>query len=338
MGTASVKNLPAAMRVVSARKGGGPETLVAEDRPMPVPGPREVLVEVAAAGINRGDILQRARTYPAPPGTDYDVLGLEVSGHVVATGGAVTLWKPGDRVCCLMKDGAYASHALADERLTMAVPENVDLEHAAALPEALFTVWTNVFDRGGLSEGTRFLVHGASSGIGVIALQLGRAFGAEVIASTGSDAKGAICRELGAHHVINHRETDFVEEAKRLTGGEGVDLILDMVAGSYMQRNLEALALEGKVVMIGLLESDRADFAVGTLLTRRLTITGSTLWARTIAQKAEIRQALDEKVRPLLQSGAVRPVVDRIFPLEHAGEAHDFMETNSHVGKILLRP
>ncbi|PJK27636.1 NAD(P)H-quinone oxidoreductase [Minwuia thermotolerans] len=326
------------MRVVSARKGGGPESLVAEDRPMPVPGPRDVLVEVAATGINRGDILQRARTYPAPPGTDYDVLGLEVSGRVVAAGDQVTLWKPGDRVCCLMKDGAYASHALADERLTMAVPENVDLAAAAALPEALFTVWTNVFDRGGLKRGTRFLVHGASSGIGVIALQLGRAFGAEVIASTGSDAKGEICRQLGAQHVINHSESDFVAEAKRLTGGEGVDLILDMVAGSYMQRNLEALAVEGKVVMIGLLESDRADFAVGTLLTRRLTITGSTLWARTIEQKAEIRQALDEEVRPLLESGAVRPVVDRVFPLERAGEAHDFMETNSHVGKILLRP
>lgn len=338
MGAAPETKIPETMRVVSARVGGGPETLVAEDRPMPKPGPTEVLVEVAATGINRGDILQRARTYPAPPGTEYDVLGLEVSGHVIAVGEGVMRWQPGDRVCCLMKDGAYASHAIADERLTMAVPESVGLVEAAALPEALFTVWTNVFDRGGLGEGTRFLVHGASSGIGVIALQLGRAFGAEVIASTGSDEKCAACLELGAHHAINHRETDFVEETKRLTGGEGADLILDMVAGSYMQRNLEALALEGKVVMIGLLEGDRAYFAVGTLLTRRLTITGSTLWARTIDQKAEIRRSLEEKVWPLLESGEVQPVVHEVFPLERAGDAHDFMETNRHIGKLLLRP
>ena len=338
MGAEATKELPETMRVVSARIGGDSSSLVAEDRPMPEPGPREVLVRVAAAGINRGDILQRSRTYPAPPGTDYDVLGLEVSGHIVRVGSEVIRWKVGDRVCCLMKDGAYASHAIADERLTMSVPENVDLEEAAALPEALFTVWTNVFDRGGLHAGTRFLVHGASSGIGVIALQLGRAFGAKVIAATGSDEKCRICIDLGAQHAINHREKDFVEEAKRLTDGEGVDLILDMVAGSYMQRNLEALALEGKVVMIGLLESDKADFAVGTLLTRRLTITGSTLWARTIEQKAAIRDSLDLKVWPLLESGDVRPVVHEIFPLERAGEAHDFMETNRHVGKLLLRP
>lgn len=328
--------LPRRMRVVSARLGGGPETLLLEERDVPRPGPGQVLIEVAAAGLNRGDMLQRARTYPAPPGTTYDVLGLEVSGRVVAVGAGVGRWSPGAAVCALLKDGGYAEYAVADAGLLLPVPANVDLVAAAALPETFFTVWTNVFQRGGLRAGQRFLVHGGASGIGVTAIQLAAAFGAEVFATAGTAEKCLACAGLGARHVINYRTADFVAEVHRLTDGVGVDLILDMVAGSYLRRNLAALALEGTVVMIGLLEGVETDFDIRPLLTRRLTVTGSTLWARTPAQKAAIGAALERAVWPLLAAGTIRPVVDRVLPLAEAADAHRLMERDTHVGKILL--
>lgn len=326
------------MTVVSARVGGAAESMIVEQRPVPRPAPDQVLIRVAAAGINRGDLLQRARTYPAPAGTAFDVLGLEVSGTIAAVGAGVTQFAPGDRVCALMKDGGYAQYALADESLVLRVPRGVDLVDAAALPETYFTVWANVFDRGGLMPGQRFLVHGGSSGIGVTAIQLAAYFGAEVFATAGSAEKCAACQALGARHAINYRDTDFVRAVRDMTAGAGVDLILDMVAGSYLRRNLEALAIEGTVIMIGLLEGVETDFNIVPLLTRRLTITGSTLWARSPAQKAAIREALEQKVWPLFEAGAVRPVVDQVLPLDQAAAAHRLMDQNRHIGKILLRP
>ena len=331
-----MQKVPENMRVVSARKGGGADSLVLEQRAVPQPGAGQVLIRVAAAGLNRGDLLQRSRTYPAPPGTEYDVLGLEVSSTIAAVGPNAEGWQVGDKVCALMKDGGYAEYALADATLVLPVPETVGLVDAASLPETYFTVWTNVFQRGGLTAGQSFLVHGGSSGIGVTAVQLAHAFGARVFATAGSAEKCDACLALGAHEAINYRQSDFVAEVMARTSGRGVDLILDMVAGSYLQRNLNALALEGTVVMIGLMEGTETQFNIGALLTRRLTITGSTLWARTPEQKAAIGHALQAEVWPLFEQGALRPVVHQTFPLEQATQAHEALERSDHVGKILL--
>lgn len=323
------------MRVISAQKGGSADSLELVARPIPKPGPDEVLIRVAAAGLNRGDILQRSRTYPAPEGTQYDVLGLEVSGYIVSVGDNVTEWSAGDEVCALMKEGGYADYALADKTLTLPVPKGVALVDAAALPETYFTVWTNVFQRGALQSGQSILIHGGSSGIGVTAIQLALAFGAEVFATAGDSRKCAFCDALGATS-INYREVDFVQEIMRLTGGEGVDLILDMVAGSYLQRNLNALSIEGTVVMIGLMEGMESSFNIGALLTRRLTITGSTLWARTPEQKASIGRELLTEVWPLFGEGRLKPMVTERFPFEDAASAHRAIEAGGHTGKILL--
>lgn len=330
------ENLPKSMRVVSARLGGTAQNLMLETRPVPRPGPGQVLIRVAAAGLNRGDILQRSRTYPAPPGTDYDVLGLEVSGTIAAVGAGVDAFTNGQQVCALMKDGGYGEFALAEAGLVLPVPPGVSLSDAAALPETFFTVWANLFQRGGLRAGQTVLIHGGASGIGVTAIQLARAFGATVYATAGSDAKCAACIDLGARRAINYRNADFVDEVMAETNGKGVDLILDMVAGSYLSRNLDALAVEGTVVMIGLMEGMETAFNIGKLLTRRLTITGSTLWARSAAQKAAIARELQAEVWPLFATGQLRAVVDATFPLARASRAHDAMETGRHIGKLLL--
>ncbi|KIC45975.1 NAD(P)H-quinone oxidoreductase [Ruegeria sp. ANG-S4] len=323
------------MAAVSAQKGGDAESLEMVRRPVPAPGPGEVLIKVAGAGLNRGDILQRNRTYPAPDGTQYDVLGLEVSGYIAAVGEGVETWVEGDAVCALMKDGGYAEYALADAPLVLPVPRGVDVVEAAALPEAYFTVWTNVFQRGTLKAGQSILVHGGSSGIGVTAIQLANAFGATVYATAGSTEKCAVCETLGAVS-INYRECDFVEAIQDLTGGQGVDLVLDIVAGSYLQRNLNALSVEGTLVMIGLMEGLEANLNIGLLLTRRLTITGSTLWARSIEQKAAIGRELADQVWPLFEKGKLKPIVSSRFKLGDAVAAHQLMEAGQHVGKILL--
>ncbi len=328
--------MPNQMRVMSARVGGNANSLLLEDRPLPVPMTGELLIKVAAAGVNRGDILQRERSYPAPPDTQYDVLGLEVSGTVVALGDDTGPFRVGDQVCALIKEGGYAEYALADVNLTLPVPEGVSLVDAAALPETCFTVWTNVFQRGRLRAGQSFLVHGGTSGIGVMAIQMAKAFGARVFATAGSDEKCAACLKLGADVAINYRDADFVAKVTDHTEGQGVDLILDMVAGSYLQRNLDALALEGTVVMIGLMEGMDTQFNIKNLLSRRLTITGSTLWARTPQQKSMIRQELHSKVWPMITSGTIQPVVHAIYPLEQAGQSHTEMEANRHIGKLLL--
>ncbi|KAJ54381.1 NAD(P)H-quinone oxidoreductase [Actibacterium mucosum KCTC 23349] len=330
------QDLPQSMRVISARLGGDAHSLLLETRPVPRPGPGQVLIRVAAAGLNRGDILQRDRSYPAPPGTEYDVLGLEVSGWVAETGDGVTGLTAGAPVCALLKEGGYGEYVLADATLVLPVPEGVAVVDAAALPETFFTVWANLFQRGGLHTGQTVLIHGGSSGIGVTAIQLARAFGARVLCTAGSPAKCDACLRLGADAAINYRDRDFVAEVMAETGGQGVDLILDMVAGSYLQRNLDALALEGTVVMIGLMEGMETAFNIGKLLTRRLTITGSTLWARTPAQKAAIGAELRTEVWPLFAQGRLQPVVQARYPLDRAADAHIALQQGDHIGKLLL--
>jgi NADPH2:quinone reductase len=329
-------DLPETMTAITVSETGAADVLKPVTRPVPVPGEAEVLIEVAAAGINRGDTMQRMGTYPAPPGTVFDVLGLEVSGTIAAVGAGVGDLKVGDQVCALMARGGYAEYALADAPLVLPVPDGIDLVDAASLPETIFTVWTNVFDRGGLKPGERFLVHGGGSGIGTMAIQMAKAHGAEVFSTAGTSEKCAACKALGADHVINYRDTDFVTEIKDQTDGAGVDLILDMVAGDYLPRNLEALALEGRVVIIGLMDKPETTLNIVPILVKRLHVTGSTLMPRTVVQKAEIAQAVRRDVWPLFGTGQMKPVVHARIPLAEAVRAHELMEADTHIGKILL--
>jgi len=314
---------------------GGPEVLVLATGPVPRPATGEVLIRVAAAGINRPDILQRTGNYPPPPGAS-PILGLEVSGTVAALGAEVPGWHEGDAVCALVAGGGYSEYCVAPAPQCLPVPKGVALVDAAGLPETFFTVWSNVFDRGRLAAGERFLVHGGSSGIGTTAIQLARAFGARVFATAGSPEKCAVCRDLGAERAIDYRQEDFVAVLKEATQGRGVDVILDMVGGPYVEKNLRSLALEGRLVQIAFLQGSKVTVDLAHLMVRRQTITGSTLRPRPVADKAAIARNLRDKVWPLIEAGKVRPVIDRTFPLAEAAAAHRLMESSRHIGKILL--
>ena len=326
------------MRCVEIARPGGPEVLRPGERPDPVPGPGELLIEVAAAGVNRPDVLQRSGNYPPPPGAS-DIPGLEIAGRVAACGADVTAWRPGDEVCALVSGGGYASRCVAPAVQCLPVPAGLDLIAAAALPETFFTVWTNVFERGALQPGEIALFHGGTSGIGTTAIQLAVARGARVIATAGSEDKCRACVALGAEHAINYRTTDFVAAVLAHTAGRGVDVILDIMGGSYVPRNLAALATDGRLVQIGLLEGEPlASVDLRRVLGRRLTLTGSTLRARSVVEKGRLAAALRREVWPLLESGRVRPLIAATFPLADAAAAHRLMESNTHIGKIVLVP
>jgi NADPH:quinone reductase len=327
--------LPKTMRQVIFDGAGGPDVIRIAEAPVPKPGPAKVLIEVAAAGVNRPDCLQRAGNYPPPPG-ESDVPGMEVGGHVAALGEGVMGLRLGEAVCALVGSGGYAEYALADAPLCLPVPSGLSVIEAAGLPETFFTVFDNVFTRGRLKAGERILIHGGSSGIGSTAIQLAKAFGATVIVTAGSPEKCAFCRALGADHAIDYKREDFVEAVKRIDK-RGVDLILDMVGGSYIQKNLSILALEGRLVQIAFLQSSVVEnFNFMPLMLKRLTMMGSTMRSRTLAQKAGVATALRENVWPLIEEGSAKPVIHATFPLEDARQAHELMESSSHVGKILL--
>jgi putative PIG3 family NAD(P)H quinone oxidoreductase len=323
------------MRAVTTHGPGGPEVLALSDVPVPSPGPGEVLIRVAAAGVNRPDLLQREGKYPPPPGAS-PLLGLEVAGTIAAMAPDVTTWAVGDAVCALLAGGGYAEYALAPAAQCLPVPEGLTMIEAAAVPETFFTVWANVFQRGRLQAGETFLVHGGTSGIGTTAIQLAHAFGARVFATAGSDEKVAACRDLGADVAINYRTADFVDVAKAETAGEGVNLILDMVGGPYLQRNLKALAVEGRLVQIAFLQGSKQELDLMPLMLKRLTLTGSTLRSRSVEEKGAIARELEALVWPLLATGRVKPVIHATFPLAEAAEAHRLMASSRHVGKIVL--
>jgi putative PIG3 family NAD(P)H quinone oxidoreductase len=314
---------------------GGPEVLVAVERPRPDLEAGEVLIKVAAAGVNRPDAMQRRGLYPPPPGVS-DIPGLEVSGIVEEVGRQAGAWKAGDKVCALVAGGGYAEYCAAPGVQCLPVPRGMDLIAAAAIPETYFTVWTNVFERGRLQPGEWILVHGGSSGIGTTAIQLARARRARVLATAGSAEKCAACEQLGAERAINYREADFVEVVRQATGGRGVDVILDMVGGDYVARNIESLATEGRLVVIALQKGSTVELNMRPWLTKRLTITASTLRARSAAEKGAIAEAVREHVWPLLESGSVRPIIHATFPLRSAAEAHQLLESGRHIGKIVL--
>ncbi|SEM09541.1 putative NAD(P)H quinone oxidoreductase, PIG3 family [Bosea lupini] len=327
--------LPAMMTAIGFDAPGGPDVLKAQQRPVPQPGPGQLLVHVAVAGVNRPDVLQRLGGYAPPPGAS-DIPGLEIAGRIVALGEGVSRYQVGDQVCALVAGGGYAQYAVVHEDNALPIPSGLSLEEAGALPETYFTVWTNVFQRGGLKKGESFMVHGGTSGIGTTAIQLAKAFGATVLATAGSDEKCAACRDLGADHAINYRTEDFVAAAKAATGGRGVDLILDMVGGDYINRNYDAAAESGRIVQIAFLNGPKAEVDFRRLMMKRLTHTGSTLRPRTIAEKAGIARELEAKVWPLLTEGRCKPVIHARFPLAQAAEAHRLMESNAHIGKIVL--
>ena len=334
------------MKCIEIREYGAPEVLVPAERATPVAGAGEVLIRVSASGVNRPDVLQRTGNYPVPPGAS-DLPGLEVAG-VIESGDAAAMaqagFKVGDRVCALVAGGGYAEYCVAPVAQCLPVPRGLTDVEAASLPETFFTVWSNVFDRGRLQKGETLLVQGGTSGIGVTAIQLGKAAGATVIVTAGSDEKCAAALDLGADHAINYKATDFAEEAKKLTGGQGVDVILDMVAGDYVKREVECLAEDGRIVIIALQGGSKADFNAGLVLRRRLTITGSTLRPRPVAFKGAIAQALKKTVWPWLESGVVKPVIHSVFAASEAGDglpsgaarAHALMQSGDHVGKIVL--
>ncbi len=327
--------LPATMTAIGFDKPGGPEVLHAQTRALPKPGAGEVLVKVAAAGINRPDVLQRTGGYAPPPGAS-DIPGLEIAGTVVALGEGVSRFRLGDQLCGLVAGGGYAEYATVHESNALPVPAGLSLTEAAAIPETYFTVWTNVFQRGRLQPGESLMVHGGTSGIGTTAIQLAKAFGATVIATAGSAEKCQACRDLGADHAINYRNEDFVAASRAATAERGVDLILDMVGGDYIDRNYEAAADSGRIVQIAFLNGPKAQVDFRRLMMKRLTHTGSTLRPRTIAEKAAIADELRAKVWPLIEAGRCKPVMFRTFPLAEAAAAHTLMESNAHIGKIVL--
>ncbi len=324
------------MKAIEISTPGGPEVLRLVERPMPTPGSGEVLVRVEAAGVNRPDILQRLGQYPPPPGAS-DLPGLEVAGTVASIGPDVVRWREGDIVCALVSGGGYAEYCVVPEPQALPVPRGYRPGEAAAIPETFFTVWTNLFERGKLTEGETVLIHGGSSGIGTTAIQLARAFGATVFATAGSDAKCAACERLGAQ-AINYRTADFVQVIRDSTGSRGIDVILDIVGGDYLQRNIECLAMHGRLIQIGLLGSSRAEINLRPIMHKRLTITGSTLRTRSVEEKGAIARALEVKVWPLLASRQVAPVIDRTLPLTDAPEAHRLLESGEAIGKIVLIP
>ncbi|MEA2740928.1 MAG: hypothetical protein QOH05_4235 [Acetobacteraceae bacterium] len=328
--------VPQTMTYIQAKGAGGPEVLERATGPVPVPKPDEVLIRVQAAGVNRPDVAQRQGTYPPPPGAS-PILGLEVAGEVVAIGDQVTTLAVGDRVCALTNGGGYAEYCTAPAPQCLPWPTGYDAIRAGAVPETAFTVWANLFQLGGLTRGQTALVHGGTSGIGVTAIQLAHEFGARIFATAGSDDKCAACLELGADAAINYRTQDFAAEVKTLTEGRGVNVILDMVGGPYMARNIRSLGMDGRLVLIAFLQGSKVqEFDFVHVMVRRLTITGSTMRPRTTAQKGAIAMELREKVWPVLDAGRCPPVIHATFPLEQAAEAHRLMESSQHIGKIML--
>ncbi len=327
--------LPAQMTAIAISKPGGPEVLVPEQRPVPKPGPNEILIKVEAAGVNRPDVLQRMGLYAVPPGAS-DLPGLEVAGEVVALGEGVTKRKIGDKVMSLVAGGGYAEYCLTHESHAMSVPKGFSMTEAGAVAETLMTVWHNVFERGGLKPGETLLIHGGSSGIGTMAIQMAKAHGAKVFVTVGGQDKVDACLKLGADAAINYKTDDFVARTKALTDGVGVDVILDMVGGDYIDRNYEAAAIEGRIVQIAFLGGSKATPNFAKLMMKRLHHTGSTLRPRSVADKAAMVSAIEAKAMPWLASGRVKPLMDSTFPLKEASKAHARMESSQHIGKIVL--
>src|SRR5450432_4193040 len=330
-----MEKLPAQMTVIGISKPGGPEVLLPETRPVPSPGPGEILVKVQAAGVNRPDVAQRSGSYPPPPGAS-DLPGLEVAGEVVALGAGAAKHKIGDKVMSLVAGGGYAQYCIAQDAQAMTVPPVLSMEEAGAIPETLMTVWHNVFERGALQPGETLLIHGGSSGIGTMAIQLAKAFGSKVIVTVGGQDKADACTKLGADRAINYKTEDFVTEVKAATNGAGANVILDMVGGDYVERNYDAAALDGRIVQIAVLGGAKATINVAKVMMKRLVHTGSTLRPRSNADKAAMVAAIEAKVMPLLREGRVKPLMDSTFPLEQAADAHRRMETSQHIGKIVL--
>ncbi len=330
-------DLPPTMTAIEIAAPGGPEVLRPVTLPVPPPGPGEVLIRVAAAGVNRPDVIQRQGFYPPPPGAS-PLPGLEIAGTVAALGPGVTEWQEGDAVCALVTGGGYAEFCPAPVPQCLPVPAGLSMVEAAAVPETFFTVWHNVFERGRLAAGETLLIHGGSSGIGTTAIQLGRAFGARVLATAGDDDKCRACTGLGADRAINYRTEDFSAVIKEFTGGKGVDVVLDMVGGDYIARDLKVMAADGRHVSIAFLNGSKVMVDLMPMMLKRLTLTGSTLRARPVADKAAIARALHLKVWPLLSDGTVRPVIHARFALKDAAEAHALMESSRHIGKIVLIP
>lgn len=327
--------VPATMTAVEMSRPGPPEVLRPVERAVPQPGPGEVLIQVVAAGVNRPDILQRLGQYPPPPGAS-DIPGLEVAGRIVAVGDGVRDWQVGEMVAALVSGGGYAEYCVAPAPQCLPIPAGLTPIEAAALPEATFTVWTNVFERGRLTSGETLLVHGGASGIGTTAIQLAVALGARVFATAGTPEKCAACERLGATRAINYRREDFVAAVRDLTGGRGVDVVLDIVGGPYLSRNLDVLAVDGRLIVIGLLGGHRAELSLVPILRRRVTITGSVLRPRSVDEKGAIARAVRAKVWPLIEAGLFRPVVFATFSLAEAAAAHRMMEADTHIGKIVL--
>ncbi len=328
--------LPGTMQQIHFDGAGGPEVVRLGEGPVPTPGDGKVLIKVVAAGINRPDVFQRQGNYPPPKG-ESDIPGMEVAGHIVAVGPGVTGLKDGDAVCALIGSGGYAEYAVADAPLCLPIPRGISVQDAAGIPETYFTVFDNVFLRGRLAKGERFLVHGGSSGIGSTAIQLAHAVGAEVFTTAGSAKKCAFCRTLGADHAIDYKTQDFVAEIKALTGKKGVDVILDMVGGAYLPKNIAIMAVEGRLVQIAFLGgsvSEKVDFM--PVMLKKLVLTGSTLRSRTLEQKTLVATGLRERVMPMLDDGTVKPIIHATFPLSQARQAHELMDSSAHLGKILL--
>jgi len=323
------------MIAIEIEQPGGPEVLRAVERPTPQPRQGEVLVRVEAAGVNRPDMMQRLGKYPPPPGAS-DIPGLEIAGTIEALGDGVSVFRVGDRVCALVAGGGYAEYCAAPAVQCLRIPESLDAVRAAAIPETFFTVWANLFQRGNLRAGDRVLIHGGTSGIGTVAIQLASAFGAVVFATAGSADKCAACRRLGAAFAIDYKAEDFVEVVRRETGGSGVNVILDIIGGDYVARNIDCLAMNGRLVQIGTQAGPRVSLSLTPILQRRLTITGSTLRARTIEEKGALAREVELHVWPLLASGRVAPVIDRTYPLTEAADAHRRLESSAHIGKIVL--
>jgi NADPH2:quinone reductase len=323
------------MRAVEISQPGGPEVLRVAELPKPAPKPDEIVVKVAASGVNRPDVLQRMGHYPVPPGAS-PLPGLEIAGEVAELGAAVKLWQRGDKVCALVNGGGYAEYCAVPETQALPVPQGLSMVEAASLPETCFTVWANVYDRGRLAPGETLLVQGGTSGIGVTAIQMAAATGNRVYATAGSDEKVAACVKLGAEQAYNYKTQDWVAEVRAATGGKGVNVILDMVGGDYVPRELKCLAEEGRLVFIAYLRGPRSELDIDAVMRKRLTITGSTLRPRSAEFKAYLARNLREKIWPLIEAGRIKPQVYKTFPLAQAGEAHRLMESSQHIGKIIL--
>lgn len=328
-------SIPSAMKCIEISEPGGPEMLVATQRPTPRPEVGQVLIRVVAAGVNRPDVIQRQGGYPPPPGAS-DLPGLEVSGEVILCGSDVTNLKPGDQVCALLNGGGYAEYAIAEASLCLPVPDGLTLQDAAALPETTFTVWHNVFERAALQAGEVFLVHGGTSGIGTTAIQMAKAFGARVFTTAGSAEKCQVCTELGAELAFNYHEQDFVAGIKDISTGANV--ILDMIGGDYVQKNIRVAAFQGRIVSIAFLRGSKVEVDLGPMMLKQLVLTGSTLRSQPVANKAGIATAVQERIWPLLANGTMKPIIHTRFALDQASEAHRLMESNAHIGKLLLLP